>query len=185
MKMRRRLTFALAALSAITVCVAFCTVSPWASAAKGKETEQTPKRPVAPPFSLKDIDGRTHSLKSQKGRVVVLDFGRAICIPCRRVLADLSWLHGQYSRKGVTVYSVNLGVDAAQLRQYARENKLNFPFLEDPGYQVTESYGVQTIPCLVFIDRKGRIAATHTGYNPDFRKTLETEVGKLLAEEAK
>lgn len=141
-----------------------------------------PERKAAPDFSLKDQKGKPHALKDLKGKVVVLDFGRVICIPCRAVMDDLNVLHSAYANKGVAIYSVNLGVDPGAVQDYVNQKKLKFPFLEDPGYKVTSSYGVRTIPYLVLIDKKGRIYKTQVGHSQDFRKQMEADLKKLLAE---
>jgi len=144
-----------------------------------------PQRAAAPEFSLRDLQGRTHTLSKMKGKVVVIDFGRVICIPCRKVMDDLNLLHKAYAGKGVNIYSVNLGVDSETVKRHIADKKLTFPFLQDPDMKVTQSYGVQSIPYLVVIDKNGRISNTHIGYPGGFKDMIESEIKTLLAEKAK
>jgi len=153
-----------------------------ALAAAFAATAAAPERKVAPEFALRDQTGKLHELKKLRGKVVVLDFGRVICLGCQQALADLGQLDREFRDKGLVVLSVNLGVPADVVKRFAAEKKLEFPFLEDPGYEVTRLYGVRSIPHIVLIDRKGRAARAFTGYDAETKQALAAEIRKLLAE---
>ncbi len=140
------------------------------------------QRKPAPAFALKDQTGKVHDLEKLRGTVVVLDFGRVICMACQYALVDLGDIDRQYRGKNVAVMSVNLGVPPDIVKRFVTQYKLQYPFLEDPGYQVTRKYEVRTIPYLVIIDRKGRIARTIVGHNSEFKKQISREIDSLLAE---
>src|SRR2546423_15247077 len=60
-------------------------------------------------FTLKDLKGRPHSLKSLRGKVVLLDFWATWCGPCRMTMPQVAKIHEQYKTRGVEVISINIG----------------------------------------------------------------------------
>lgn len=129
----------------------------------------------APDFTLKDWDGKTCKLGAYKGRkVVLLDFGRFTCLPCRSVVQDLEKLQKQYKGHGVQILSVNLDGPFAQqaVPKGIEEFGLTFPVLLDSTFQVARRYKVETIPHLYVVDTRGIIRLSHLGYTPDLPKML-------------
>ena len=132
----------------------------------------------APRFTLKGYDGKTYKLSNYRGKkVVLLDFGRFTCIPCRSVVKDLEKLHKHYKNRGVQIFSVNLDGPFAKMAvpKGIAEFKLTFPVLLDTKAEVAEAYKVQTIPHLVVIDTKGIIRLNHLNYAPDLQKILSAQ----------
>ena len=159
---------------ALAVCMLTLAVAALGSAPEGRK--------AAPAFALRDQSGKLHELDKLRGKVVVLDFGRVICMACQQALVDLRDIERQYRGKNVAVYSVNLGVPPEIVKRFVSEKKLQYPFLEDPGYEVTRKYEVRTIPYLVVIDKKGRISRASVGHSPEFKKQISQEIDRLLAE---
>ena len=136
---------------------------------------------TAPSFTLKGWDGKTYKLSDFKGKkVVLLDFGRFTCIPCRSVVQDLQKLHAKYKDKGVRIFSVNLDGPFAQdaVPKGINEFKLTFPVLLDSKFAAAQAYKVQTIPQLYVIDTKGIVRLNHLGYDPNLQKILSAQFEK-------
>jgi len=137
----------------------------------------------APNFVLKDTNGKEWRLSSLRWKkVVVLDFGRTVCVPCRDTAKGLQGLHAKYASKGLQVFAVNLDGPKAneQVADYTKEAKLTFPFLRDVRFEAAQLYRVPKIPHVVIIDRSGKVRYVHTGFNDDLVKTLEKEIVPLL-----
>jgi thiol-disulfide isomerase/thioredoxin len=118
---------------------------------------------AATDFTLTDLGGRKHSLRGQRGKVVMLDFWATWCGPCRIQMPMVEKLHHELKDKGLVVYAINQGESAETARRYLTRNKYSTTTLLDPATTVGREYNVAGIPTLVIIDRKGKIAAHYIG----------------------
>ncbi|HOI45017.1 MAG TPA: TlpA disulfide reductase family protein, partial [Candidatus Aminicenantes bacterium] len=57
----------------------------------------------APPFQLKDLQGKTLSLADYKGKVLFLNFWATWCPPCRAEIPDFIEAYSQYNTKGMEI----------------------------------------------------------------------------------
>ncbi|MFK7959265.1 MAG: redoxin family protein [Phycisphaerales bacterium] len=155
---------------------------------------ETPSRPIearppdgpladgtpGPAFELLTPDGKTVSLKSLRGRVVVLDFWATWCGPCKLAMPGLQQLQDQLGDRGLTVIGMNQrenGDPAA----YMAEKKLNYTLLLDAD-AAARAYGVRGMPHVVILDRKGTIRFTQVGYAPGHVRSLRLVAEGLLGE---
>lgn len=118
---------------------------------------------AAPDFKLKGVDGMTHSLKDYKSRATLVVF---ICNHCPYVKArigDVVALQGKFKPSELQVIGINSndpsykdeGFD--KMMAFAKDYKLNFPYLIDDSQDVARSYGAVCTPDpFLFID--GRLA---------------------------
>ncbi len=125
------------------------------------EEENTP----APAFSLQDIDGRSLSLDSLKGKVIVLNFWATTCPPCRREIPGFIETYGQLKGKGLEI--IGLSVDdmpVEALKQWTVKAGINYP-IAMATREIIEAYQPgQYIPSTIIIDVKGKIRFRHVGY---------------------
>ncbi len=119
----------------------------------------------APGFTLTDLAGRSVSLESLKGRVVLLDFWATWCVPCRKSMPELQTLHERYSARGLTVLGVSIDEKAdAKVRKFIADKGFTYPVAVDsPKQPAWQEYRVKSIPAAWLIDRDGRIVAQWTG----------------------
>jgi peroxiredoxin/outer membrane lipoprotein-sorting protein len=125
-------------------------------------------------FTLKDLSGRTHTLKGQRGKVVLLDFWATWCGPCRLQMPNVEKLRNEFKSQGLVVYAINQRESAQTARAYLQKNKYTTVALLDSDGKVGERYHVTGIPSLIVIDRNGVIAAHYVGVHSesDLRSAL-------------
>ena len=122
----------------------------------------------APAFTLKGIDGQTHSLSDFKGKIVVLEWTNQGCpVVQRHYRSGLMPAAQEEAReKGVIWLAVNsTNPDHANYREpdalqkiYA-DWKAAYAFqLMDPDGETGHAYGAKTTPHIFVIDARGRIA---------------------------
>lgn len=135
---------------------------------------------LAPQFALPAIGpkgalGTPVTLASTRGKVTIVDFWATWCGPCLRAMPALDALAAHHMGE-VTVIAVNLD-DPAAARALFDERGYHLTLVSDDG-QVSERYGVTSIPHSVVIDRSGVVRLVHRGGGGD----VDAEVAKILAE---
>jgi peroxiredoxin len=109
-------------------------------------------------FSLTALDGKTYTLASLKGRIVLLNFWATWCPPCRKEMPDMEKLYRKYEKQGLTVLAVS-DEKRETVEGFLAKNPYGFPILLDPSRKVHKAYGVEGIPKSFIFDREGRLAA--------------------------
>ena len=136
----------------------------------------------APGFALPTRDGKTLSLDSLKGQVVMLNFWASWCGPCRQEMPLLDQLYKKYSSLGFTLVGVNVEADSKAAEQILAQAPVSFPVLFDRENKVSKQYDVSAMPSSVFIDRKGNIRTLHKGYKPGDEAAYTSQIRALLRE---
>ena len=132
---------------------------------------------AAPNFTLKDVDGKDHSLESYKGKIVVLDFCSQECPYSRGSDEALIKIANEYKDKGV----VFLGIDSnkkttpAEIKEYAARTKIPYPILKDTGNALADEMGASRTPEIYILDKDLKLAY-HGAF--DDRKKAETRGGR-------
>lgn len=149
-------------------------------------THQTPPPKVgapAPAFSLGRLTGDGDlSLRSLRGKTVVLNFFASWCDPCKREATVLERDWRRYRRRGVAFLGVDYHDLAPDARRFVSAHALTFPMLEDGSGTVTGSYGIHQVPETYVLNRQGRIVAhlagpiTAAGFSGEFRSVLAKAV---------
>ena len=120
-------------------------------------------------------------LSDFRGKVVYLDFWDTFCAPCRDSLPLLSKLQQRLGPEQVEIFSVNLDVDPRRAEQFLAEHPVAFTVVSDPSAASARSYGLESLPTGIFIDREGRVVGVHRGFRRDDLALIEERLSRLLA----
>lgn len=140
-------------------------------------------------FTLKDLNGKSVTLSSQHGKVVVIDFWATWCGPCQASFPYLQRVYDKYKNNtnvlilALDTWERKKDYDAtvANAKQFIEDHKYTFPVLIDEKF--VDKYGVEGIPTKFIIDKKGAIAFKSVGFmGPDMEEELTQEIELLLAE---
>ena len=94
--------------------------------------------PVAPDFTLKDLDSRNVSLSQYKGKVVLLNFWATWCEPCRVEIPWLIDMQQKYSSRGFTIIGVAMDEEGkTEVAPYVAKERFNVN-----GQQLPMSYPI-------------------------------------------
>jgi peroxiredoxin len=122
----------------------------------------------APSFALKDMQGKTVTLESLKGKVVVLNFWTKTCGPCLEEMPDFAEMAKVVrDRPDVAVLAVSTDEgpdDVKPTLQTVLREPPPFPVLFDPDLStVRDKFGTRLFPETWFIDKEGIIRARFDG----------------------
>ncbi|WP_422927735.1 TlpA family protein disulfide reductase [Singulisphaera sp. PoT] len=126
-----------------------------------------------------DLDGKAHSLKGYRGKVVILDFWNRGCGWCIRAMPQMKQLADDFKGEPVAVLGMNTDGDETDARFVAETMKLNYPTVKAQG--VPEKYNVQGFPTLIVVDQEGKVADIHVGYSATLRDEVSRIIRGLLA----
>jgi peroxiredoxin len=138
---------------------------------------------AAPEITLPNPDGEIVTLSSLKGSVVLVDFWAQWCKPCRMENPNVVKAFNKYKDKGFTVYGVSLDRTKDKWVQAIEEDGLNWTHVSDLQYfnsVAAQTYGVQSIPFSILLDREGKIIAKNLR-----GKALEDALEEFYTAEAK
>lgn len=125
--------------------------------------ETAGERMTAPEFRLFDEAGARRSLGEFQGKVVVLNFWATWCTPCIEEMPALDQLAQEYAAKGVVVLGVTMDERGwPVVSKFLAHKLVRYPILMCTPEAARKYGGLKTLPHTVFIDRRGRIAATHS-----------------------
>jgi thiol-disulfide isomerase/thioredoxin len=148
--------------------------------------ESEEKAPSAPEFAIGDwINSEPLTVKSLRGRVVLVDFWTFGCYNCRNTLPALKSLDARYREKGLTIVGVHSPEfdeekKLENLQREVAELQIRYPVVTDTDYATWRAYDVAAWPTIFVLDKSGRIRWTHVGEGA-YDKT-EQVIQKLLAE---
>jgi peroxiredoxin len=135
----------------------------------------------APPFVLKQIDGRSLGLTSYKGKVVLLNFWATWCAPCRVEMPWFEEFSKKYHDRGFAVIGISLDDGGWKIVQpVIGKLKITYPIVLGDS-KVSNSYGMgDLLPVSFLIDRTGKVRLVREGFGnkDEFESTIE----KLLKE---
>ena len=128
-----------------------------------KLTHQPPPPKVgepAPAFSLQRLSGDSDlSLRSFRGKTVVLNFFASWCNPCKQEAPVLEQLWRKDHGDHLVVLGVDTGPDsAADGRRFVKAHGITYPVVFDPNANVAFSrYAIGNLPVTYVLNPRGRI----------------------------
>lgn len=150
---------------------------------------------LAPEIAVADwIEQKPATLRSLRGRVVLLDFWALWCTPCHAALPHIAEWQEKYKERGLSVVAlteyrnavngqrVRTPQEVGELRSFKRASRLPFGFAVADTTATADAYGVTTIPVAVLIDRRGVVRFLNVGAHDTDIAELEQMIVRLLDE---
>jgi cytochrome c biogenesis protein CcmG, thiol:disulfide interchange protein DsbE len=135
----------------------------------------------APHFSLPKLDGGGQlSLRSLRGKAVVINFWQSYCVPCKAEARALEEQWKRYRPRGAVFVGIDYYDFPSDARRFLARYGVTYTTLKDRNGLIVDKFGVTGVPETFFVDRRGRLVGEHIlgpinhGDNPGrFRRSIE------------
>lgn len=129
-------------------------------------------------------DGTRYALRSDLGRIVVLNYFASWCGPCQREMPGFQSVYLATRSRGVSFVGLDVkDPSRSAATAWLRDKGISFPVVFDVPARTAQQLGgvpVAALPNTVLIDRHGRVAAVYAG--PTTAVELRDALALLLAE---
>lgn len=134
---------------------------------------------MAPVFEVTTLDGKSISIDSLQGKVVLIDFWATWCGPCRQALPHLRKVVERFQGQPFVALSISLDNDEAKWKDFVAKNGMTWPQYRDGGFDgpIATMFGVRAIPATFSIDADGVLEDQHVG-----DADIEGKLKKLIAQ---
>jgi peroxiredoxin len=121
-----------------------------------RAAELTPVgEPSKPDFSLHDLNGKNVSLKTFKGRTVLVHFFATWCEPCREELPALNRFLKR-SRPNASVVAISVAEVDPRVKRFFDATPVDFPVLLDRDRTIAKSWKISALPTTYVLDANMR-----------------------------
>lgn len=115
---------------------------------------QTVGKP-APPLQAKLLNGKSLSLASEAGKVVIINFWATWCAPCRTEMPTLNAYYNKHRNQGLVVLGISIDKKRNEAEVIKVMRQFNYPaaLASDSNYN---GYGrIWRVPLTFIVDRNG------------------------------
>ena len=136
---------------------------------------------TAPGIFLKDLNNNVFFLSDYCGtprqpwkkferNTVVISFFSTYCVPCLKEIPELQQIAKKYP--DTKFFLVNLKEEKSKIEPYVSKYNITLPILLDKYGVIAKKYGVDALPKLFVINKKGKIIYIQNGYDKNMVKKL-------------
>lgn len=129
--------------------------------------------------------GGPPTMKTLRGKVVLVDFWTYTCINCIRTLPYITTWNEKYKDKGLVIVGVHtpefeFEKNPDNVAKALKDFGITYPVMQDNDYATWQAYANHYWPAKYMVDKDGKIRYTHFGEG-DYDET-EAMIQKLLSE---
>jgi thiol-disulfide isomerase/thioredoxin len=138
-----------------------------------------------PNTQIKDVNSSKKIAFDQtveKGKVTLINFWATWCVPCKKEIKNVREKMAQWKTEADFNY-MTISIDESRaeglVRSYAKSQGWDFPYYIDANSDLKRSLNFQTVPFTMIIDKNGKVAYTHAGYEEGGENEVFNKVKEL------
>ena len=120
----------------------------------------------------------------EKGKVTLISFWATWCVPCKKEIKNISLKLPAWKKEADFNY-ITISIDEPRaeglVRTYALSQGWSFPYYLDANSDLKRSLSFQNVPYTMIIDKNGKVAFTHTGYEEGGEAEVFAKLKELAA----
>lgn len=140
-----------------------------------------------PTTAIKDVNtGKKIAFNQslEEGKVTVISFWATWCVPCKKEIKSIREKMPEWKKEtDFNFMTISLDETRAEglVRSYAKSQGWDFPYYIDPNSDLKRSLNFQTVPFTIIIDKEGKVAYQHAGYEEGGENETYAKVKELVA----
>lgn len=138
-----------------------------------------------PDTQIKDVSSskKTSFNKTvEPGKVTLISFWATWCVPCKKEIKNVREKMEDWKKEAdFNFMTVSIDESRAEglVRSYAKSQGWDFPYYIDANSDLKRSLNFQTVPFTVIVDKNGKVAYTHSGYEEGSENEVFAKVKEL------
>jgi thiol-disulfide isomerase/thioredoxin len=137
----------------------------------------------APEITVQRMSGKSVSVSSYRGQVLLLDVWASWCGPCKQELPMLDEIAARLRHKGVEVLAVSVDQERDNVVKFlGSRGKWALTIAHDPKGEIADRLQPEKMPTSYIIDRQGIIRYVNYGFVPGDAPTNERRLADLSAD---
>lgn len=138
-----------------------------------------------PNTTIKDLNANkkvAFSEAIQKDKVTLVSFWATWCVPCKKEIKNVREKLPKWKEE-TDFNFVTVSIDESRaeglVRSYAKSQGWDFPYYIDPNSDLKRSLNFQTVPFTMIIDKTGKVAYMHSGYEEGSEDEVYAKIKEL------
>ena len=139
---------------------------------------------IPPSYLGTDREGNEVKLDDKIGKVVVVTFWASWCPPCLKEIPILDAIQKQVGKDQLEVIAVNFKEDRRRYRKLIKKmTEVSVTMTHDKRGSISQKFGVNAIPHMFMVDKTGKVAHVHLGYDETMLNQIVDELNTLLEQQ--
>lgn len=127
-------------------------------------------------LAVLDKAGLDEIVGANRGKVIMVNFFATWCPPCRAEIASLVKSRQKFPEDSFLLLGLAVDEDVSAVKPFIEKAGINYPVYV-VGKDVTDAFGISSVPYNAFYDRGGTLVISSPGLIPD--RLLDSVVDDL------
>jgi thiol-disulfide isomerase/thioredoxin len=118
----------------------------------------------------------------EPGKVTLISFWATWCVPCKKEIKNVREKLPKWKEQAdFNFMTISIDESRAEglVRSYAKSQGWDFPYYIDPNSDLKRSLNFQTVPFTMIIDKAGKVAYMHSGYEEGSEEEVFAKIKEL------